>query len=133
MMVDFHNDTPGWISQFLLRKLWRPLQFYGFQDRTRAATNNEMRINVEEKIVDWIIDNQQPTLCGHTHRPNLPVNGGPPCFNTGNWVHPRWITGIEIVNHEIILVRWKVISDKLGVLRVERDILVGPRKLRDFL
>lgn len=129
---DFMNDTLGLVSQLLLRKLWRPLQLYGFQDPTRAATNNEMRIKVEEKIIDWIITNQQPTLCGHTHRPNLPVNGGPPYFNTGSCVHPRWITGIEIINHQIMLVRWMVNSDKLGILRVERDILAGPRKLGDF-
>jgi predicted phosphodiesterase len=129
---DFMNDTLGWISQFLLRKLRHPLQLYGFQDPTRAATNNTMRIKVEEKLIDWIVENQQPTLCGHTHHPNLPLNGGPPYFNTGSCVHPRWITGIEIINHEIMLVRWMVHSDKLGVLRIERNILAGPRKLGHF-
>ena len=63
----------------------------------------------------------------------FPEPGRPLYFNIGSCVHPRCITGIEIHDGEIELVKWWVRpDDESGVLRVARETKVGPRRLRDF-
>jgi hypothetical protein len=48
-------------------------------------------------------------------------------------VHPRCITGIEVYDGEIELIKWWVRpDDESGVLRVARETKVGPKRLRDF-
>jgi len=71
-------------------------------------------------------------IAGHTHRPMLPEVGEPLYFNIGSCVHPRCITAIEIEQGNITLVKWYVNSKEDGTLCIDRKVLAGPRKLKDY-
>jgi len=126
---DLFNDTLWWLARFLSRTLWRPLQLAGVNDPTRPAQNFHKRRRVERKILRWVSKENQMTITGHTHRPRFPRPGLPPYFNDGSCVHPRSITGIEIVDGHILLIKWGVTTTEEGYLRIEKNILVGPEKL----
>jgi UDP-2,3-diacylglucosamine pyrophosphatase LpxH len=123
------NDRQWWISRLFLRRLWRPLQLLGLQDPTSISANPTLRRRVENQITDWVVQNDQPVICGHTHQARFPKNNEPPYFNSGSCVHPRWISGIEIDNGLITLVRWRIRTKKKGTLYVKRDIAGGPTPL----
>ena len=71
-------------------------------------------------------------IAGHNHRPMFPKAGDPPYFNDGSGVHPRCITGIEIVNGNIMLIKWSVKANINGQLTIDRDILAGPERLENY-
>jgi predicted phosphodiesterase len=130
---DFLNDK-GWrIGRWGVRHIWRHLQLLGIADPTRAAVNYRKRVRVETKIKKWIDENNQPLVAGHTHRPRFPYPGDSPFFNDGSCVHPRCITGIEITGGSISLIKWWTTVDDHGMLQVAREVLEGPRGLREFL
>ena len=94
--------------------------------------NFRKRVEVEKKIINWVKAKNQILIAGHTHRPVFPQDGDPPYFNGVSCVHPRCITGIEIQNSEIILVKWWVRPDENGMLFVARELLAGPKGLASF-
>lgn len=134
---DLLNDKCWWVGRFIVRNIWKFLQLFGAKDPTSPAKNFEKRQILEKKYVDWISNNKEKAnllIVGHTHRPYLPEVGKPPYFNTGSCVHPRCITGVEIENEEIRVIKWFV-DVKPGINRtlfVNKVILAGPRKLQDF-
>jgi predicted phosphodiesterase len=69
---------------------------------------------------------------GHTHRPRFPEPGDIPLFNDGSCVHPRSITGIEIENGLISLIKWQIATKEDGTLQIVRVLLEGPQKLVDY-
>lgn len=129
-----YNDNLWLLAKFFSRNFWRPLQFYGVRDLTSPAKNYRRRKKVEREIIHWVKVNNQVLICGHTHRPVFPSRGAPPYFNTGSCVHPRCITGIELENGSITLIKWliKPRSEEGGALFVEREVLAGPEKLQSF-
>ena len=69
---------------------------------------------------------------GHTHRPRFPEPGDIPFFNDGSCVHPRSITGLEIENGEISLIKWHIATTKDGILKITRKLLEGPQNLIEY-
>ncbi len=130
---DLIDDRLWWLGRFFVRNLWKHLQLLGVNDPTSPAKNFEKRRKVEKEIIEWIKAKDQIVICGHTHRSMFPDEGEPPYFNTGSCVHPRCITGIEIQNEEIVLIKWWVKPKDDGALYVEREVLEGPKKLQSFL
>lgn len=130
---EFINDRYWQISRFFLRYLWRPLQMLGLHNPIRVSRNPERKRDVERELISWITENHQPLLCGHTHDPHFPETDEAPYFNSGSCVHPRWITGLEIDNGEIMLVRWRVVPDPNGAMFVQREVIGGPENLADYL
>ncbi len=130
--ADFFNDQLRWISKFLVRYLWRPLELVGVNNPTSPAKNNKKLASVDRKLFEWVKKEKQMLIAGHTHRPVFPEAGEIPYFNDGSCVHPRCITGIEITEGNIALVKWSVKTKNDGTLFVDRDILAGPRKLTDY-
>ena len=124
----------GWkFNRFLVRALWRPLQVFGIGDPTSPARNYKELIKVERRTKKWIVDNDNIfTITGHTHRPRFPESGEIAYFNDGSCVHPRSITGLEIENGEISLVKWNISTTEDGTLKVIRLLLEGPQKLIDY-
>lgn len=117
-------------SRFMVRILWKPLQVVGIADPTSPAKNFKELIKVERRIKKWIADNKNiMTVVGHTHRPRFPEPGDLSFFNDGSCVHPRSITGIEIENGNIALIKWYISTTDEGVLKIIRTILEGPEKL----
>lgn len=129
---DYFNDRLWRISRFLVRYLWRPLELLGVNDPTSPAKNNRKMDAIERKLIGWVKSEKQMVIAGHTHRPVFPEAGEIPYFNDGSCVHPRSITGIEIANGNITLVKWSVKSKADGTLTVDRDIIGGPAKLADY-
>ena len=77
--------------------------------------------------------NKQVVIAGHTHRPRFPVERDLFYFNTGSCVHPRCITGIEIENGKIALVKWfiDVTSGVGGLMFINKEVLEGPMRFQD--
>ena len=130
--VDFLNYDLWKLSRFLVRYLWSPLEFLGVNDTTRTAKNNKKRISTAKKLTEWVIKENQMLIAGHNHRPMFPEIGAPRYFNDGSAVHPRCITGIEIVSGSIMLIKWSIKADNHGMLHVAKDILEGPRKIGEY-
>lgn len=133
--ADFMNSI-GWkINRFLVRILWKPLQVWGIKDPTSPAKNYIELIKVERRIKKWIADNgNKITITGHTHRPRFPkpqenlLN----YFNDGSCVHPRSITGIEIADGKMALIKWFIDTKEDGVLQIVREYLEGPIELDKY-
>lgn len=127
------NDRYWQLSRFLLRYLWRPLQMLGLHNPIRVSRNPERKRDIEKELVNWVTENKQPLLCGHTHDAHFPETNEAPYFNAGSCVYPRWITGIEIDNGEIMLVRWRVKPSRDGAMVVHREVIGGPEKTSNYL
>ncbi|SFR38776.1 Calcineurin-like phosphoesterase superfamily domain-containing protein [Robiginitalea myxolifaciens] len=131
--ADWWNYTFWRWSRFLVRVLWKPLQVWGIADPTSPAKNYRELIRIEKRIKRWILDrNLLMTIVGHTHRPRFPEPGEIPLFNDGSCVHPRSITGIEISEGKISLIKWQIATTEEGILQVVRKLLEGPEKLSDY-
>ena len=131
--ADWWNYTFWRWGRFLVRVLWKPLQVWGIADPTSPAKNYKELIKVERRIKKWILDNDELiTISGHTHRPRFPSPGEIPFFNDGSCVHPRSITGLEIENGAISLIKWQIATKTDGTLQIVRVLLEGPQKLLAF-
>ena len=129
---DWLNDRMWRLARFLVNYLWKPLELIGVNDPTRTAKNYRKKEAVRSKLAEWAGSNRTMLIAGHTHRPVFPEVGEAPYFNDGSCVHPRCITGIEIADGCIMLVKWSMKTRSDGTLFVGRDILAGPRKLRNY-
>jgi len=131
--ADWWNYTFWRWGRFLVRVLWKPLQVWGIADPTSPAKNYIELKKVERRIKKWILEkNQLITVVGHTHRPRFPEPDEIPLFNDGSCVHPRSITGIEIENGAISLIKWQISTSDDGTLKIVRVLLEGPTKLIDY-
>lgn len=131
--ADLLNDTFWRLSRFLVRYLWRPLELIGIRDPTSAAKNSERKSKVEKKLADWSVRNNQMIITGHTHRPVFPKPGEVLYFNDGSCVHPRCITGIEIMNGSLSLIKWAVMTRYDRSLYVGREVLEGPIRIDKYI
>jgi predicted phosphodiesterase len=124
----------GWkFNRFMVRALWRQVQIFGISDPTSPAKNYRELIKVERRTKKWIADNNNIfTIAGHTHRPRFPLPGEIAYFNDGSCVHPRSITGMEIENGEISLIKWQIATSEDGTLKVIRKLLEGPQKISAY-
>ena len=131
--ADWWNYTFWKWSRFFVRILWKPLQVMGISDPTSPAKNHKELIKIERRIKKWITDNNNLiTIVGHTHRPRFPEPGDIPFFNDGSCVHPRSITGIEIENGSLSLIKWYIDTKEDGTLQIKREVLEGPQQLKSF-
>jgi predicted phosphodiesterase len=120
-------------SRFLVRVLWKPLNVMGIADPTSPAKNYKELIKIERRTKKWIAENNNLiTVVGHTHRPRFPEPEDIAYFNDGSCVHPRSITGIEIENNNISLIKWHIATKEDGTLQIVRMLLEGPEKLLDY-
>lgn len=120
-------------SRLLVRILWKPLNVMGIADPTSPAKNYKELIRIERRTKKWISENNNLlTVLGHTHRPRFPEPGDIAYFNDGSCVHPRSITGIEIENGTISLIKWEIATREDGTLQIVRILLEGPQKLADY-
>ena len=131
--ADWWNYTFWKWSRFLVRILWKPLNVMGIADPTSPAKNYKELIKIERRIKKWISKNNNlMTIVGHTHRPRFPQPNEIPFFNDGSCVHPRSITGIEIENGSISLIKWHIDSSEDGSLKIVRTLLEDPSSLINY-
>lgn len=129
---DFLNDTIWPVARFLVRYVWQRLELAGFLDPTGAGRPRKAKERIEKNLASYAKERQNIIIAGHTHRPvfSSPEEGS--YFNTGSCVHPRCITGIEIENNQITLIKWSVRSREDRLLSVEREVLEGPIRISDY-
>ncbi len=48
-------------------------------------------------------------------------------------MHPRAITGIEIENMQLSLIKWHTISKRDGTLQIIKTVLKGPLPISEYL
>lgn len=129
---DLMNDQLWWFSMLLLRYFWRFMHIIGFRNPASPAKNILKQHKIEKNYSKWIAKHEKILLCGHTHRPKFPGKDDVPYFNSGCCVHPRGISGIEIIEGKIMLVDWRVRPDLNGVLYIDRKVIKGPISLHNF-
>lgn len=127
---DLWNTYLAGVSRFMVRYFWRRFQVLGINDPTSPAQNYIKREKIQKKLIEWVRKNNQTVIAGHTHFPIFPEqDDDPPYYNDGSCIHPRSITGIEIENGEIALIKWWLEPNEKGALYVTKELLAGPRKL----
>ncbi len=130
---DWFNDYLWWLALVTVRYIWGPLQqFVGWRDPTMPPKPYYInKWGVQQRIMEWTAEENQVLICGHTHHAHFPKpQDEAHYFNTGSCVHPRAITGIEIQDGTIALVKWEMaprLAD--GVMHVERTVLVEPEPI----
>lgn len=129
---DFMNDQFWHLSKFLLRYFWRFMHVVGFHNPSSPARNLYKRHKVEKNYKKWILKHKMSLICGHTHRPKFPKLNELPYFNTGSCINTRGISGVEILEGNILMVEWRIRPDEHGILHVERFIKRGPEPLEKF-
>lgn len=125
------NSTFWRLARFLVRFLWKPLEQFGVLNPTSAAKNHSVKEKTERRLEEWAKEHHTTIISGHTHRPVLDIKSPHYC-NTGNCVHPRCITCIELQNSSLVLVKWAVETREDLSLVVKRTVLSGPIKLKDL-
>jgi UDP-2,3-diacylglucosamine pyrophosphatase LpxH len=130
--VDFKSDRLHTMSRFAARHVWKRLQLLGLGSMPSRAGCTRNRERIQQRIVEWLRDNRQIVICGHTHRPVSAAHGAPPYFNTGSCLYAGYITGLEIQNGEITLVKWSAAprTRRREAPRTARQPLAAPRRLR---
>jgi UDP-2,3-diacylglucosamine pyrophosphatase LpxH len=123
--VDFKSDAIYHLSRFVIRHFWRHVQNLGLGDVASSIAESRNRGTLRQRISEWIEAHNQMVICGHTHTPKLAERGAPPYFNTGSGVFDGYITGLEIQNGQIALVKW--LQSSWG--EAERLLLAPPRRL----
>jgi hypothetical protein len=71
-------------------------------------------------------------MVAHTPRPTFHTPGETPLFNDGSCVHPRSITGIEIENNSLCLIKWHIKTKQDGTLQIKRTVLEGPELILKY-
>lgn len=130
--VDFLNYDLWRLARFLVRYLWRPLELFGANGLMRTAKNHKKKDLVAKRLSEWVVKEKHMLITGHNHRPMYPRLNEPPYFNSGSCVHPNCITGIEIADGKIMLIKWCTKTKDDGTLFIRRDILAGPRKIKEL-
>ena len=123
--ADFFNSVCWKLSRFLVRYFWKPLERFGVSDPTSAARNYKKTLKYEKCLDNWTKEHDCYLATGHSHRPRLPADGSL-YLNAGSCVHPYGITGIEITDMQLTLVKWKMATRPDLSLFVAREVLIGP-------
>jgi UDP-2,3-diacylglucosamine pyrophosphatase LpxH len=130
--ADFTSDRLNGTGRFVIRYVWKRLQLRGWvATASREDQKNKQGI-IERRIVEWVEAHRQTTICGHTHRPASTRYGAAPYFNTGSCVYPGYITGLELQDGKLHLVKWTAQSGstQTQTLPIQREPLAPPIKLR---
>jgi UDP-2,3-diacylglucosamine pyrophosphatase LpxH len=134
---DLKSDALYLMSRFMVRYVWRRLQDFGLLSASsRSRSLEEQAKKTEHSITEWVQAHRQVTICGHTHQPRSTRYGAAPYFNTGSCAYPGYMTGLELQDGELTLVKWTAHANgngrNGGSLHVQREVMVPPRKLSLF-
>ncbi len=128
------NDTLWWFGRFFIRIFWRFIQMrFGVSDPTSPAKNFRIRRKIDRRFIDVAENQKKGVIIGHTHFPVFPDYGEVPYFNDGSCVHPRCITGIEIEDEKILLVKWFYSQDSEGFLKLKKEVISKSIKIEKLL
>ncbi|MBN2005708.1 MAG: serine/threonine protein phosphatase [Anaerolineae bacterium] len=128
--ADLKSDTFYRVSRMAVRRVWRRLQVWRLAPVASANAEERVSRPFERFLTEWSARNSRVLICGHTHRITGATYGETPYFNTGHCVTPGIITGLEIQNGEIGLVRWRATSR--NAVPFQREALRAPCRLEYF-
>lgn len=131
--VDFLNSKLWRLSRFLVRNVWRRLEYIGIKDPTKSAKKYTVSKTVEKKLQKWSLDNQKILIAGHTHRPIIPNVGESLYFNDGSCIHPNGVTCLEIDKGNVSLVKWMFDINEDHVVSIKRRLLGGDISIEEYL
>lgn len=104
--ADYMNDRFILISRLMVRYIWGRIKTSRLaQTMCRFGTSRGSQ-RIRNRIMDWIQQAGPIVICGHTHEPTSPEKGSVPYFNLGACHRPGFLTGIEISEGKISLVKW---------------------------
>lgn len=126
--ADFFNSVCWPLSKFLVRTVWKPLEFMGIPDPTSAAKNHKKTVKYETIMERYAKEREMYVIAGHSHRPRL-CEKGCKYANTGSCVHPRSVTCIEIEGFEMSMIQWVMAARTDLTLQVQRHLMEGPVKI----
>lgn len=126
---DLINDTLWPLGRWMVRYLWRPLESIGFQAPASTARSHKKRIKIELSLAEYAKERNSILIAGHTHRAVFSEPGDSLYFNDGSCISSGSITGIEILNGSISLIKWSIKPNAQNILFVAKDILEGPENL----
>jgi len=129
--ADLTSDRLNGMGRFMIRHVWKRLQLLGWVATAgREDWKNKQGI-IERRIIEWVEARRQITICGHTHRPASTRYGAAPYFNTGSCVYPGYITGLELQDGKLHLVKWTAQSGptQTQMFPIQRESLAPPIKL----
>ena len=126
------NDRLWILARFLVRYVWRPLELIGFLNPWGSNKSHSKKEKTERRLMSFAKAKNNIVIAGHTHRPYFSQPGAGLYFNDGCCVHQRCITGIEIENNEISLIKWSVCTRNDKTLYIGREILEGPVAISEY-
>ncbi len=129
---DFANDQLWSMTMLSLKYFWKHLHSFGIKNPASPVKNTYKRHKIERNYNKWIQKNKKMLICGHTHRFKFPRKNELPYFNTGCCIYPTIISGIEISEGSIRLVRWKTLVNEEGILQINRAVLRGSEPIEKF-
>ncbi len=128
--ADLKSDMCYPFSRMAVRRVWRWLQVWRLAPVASPNAEERAPRPFERFLLDWAAHNGRGLICGHTHRTVGATYGQTPYFNTGHCVTPGTLTGLEIQNGGIGLVRWRATPGSASP--GQRELLSAPSKLKHF-
>lgn len=125
--VDFKSDYLYRISRLVTRHIWKRIQNLGIADGPSDAEESRNRGTLRQRVTEWVEAHRQMVICGHTHTPMFSADDAPPYFNTGSCIFDDFITGLEIWDGRIALVKWSWAQD---ASLIKRELMAPPRMVR---
>ena len=129
--ADFTGYRFYTMKRWFLRSVWKHLKTMVSHWQENALQQTSVWLfcqseKVEQRIMQWAQMYRQPVICGHTHQPAF---GGyqfasPNYFNTGSCINPGYLTGLEIEDGEIRLVKW--VKDNSNLTGLTQRLLIAP-------
>lgn len=126
---DTANDQLWFLTMLSVRYFWRYIHLVGFKNPASPAKNQTVRHVLERHYSEWVRKHKVMLICGHTHRMKFPKRGEEPYFNCGCCIHSKGITGVEILDGNIMVVQWRVVTNEDGALVAKRSIIRGPQPI----
>lgn len=120
---DLFNDTLWRVNRFLVRHIWRKLEFIGIENPMSTSGKGKRRTKVEKKLTEWADNNHQVMIAGHTHRLSFPDSAGCYYINDGSCVRPYSVTAVELEDGILRSVEWSVMTRQDHGMYIGRKVL----------
>jgi hypothetical protein len=108
--ADFLSDRLGATSCLAVRHVWKRLQVLDLVHTRFPENCTRSQRTIEGRITAWVQARRQVVMCGYTHSAASPSRDAPPYFNTGSCLHTGVLTGIEICEGAIALIRRELLT-----------------------
>lgn len=117
------NDRYHGLTKLLVRFVWGPLERIGARDPSEGSIHRRARSRQEKRLAAWAQEEERYLIAGHTHQPRFADEREPFYFNCGCGVQNGYLTALEFDKEKLLLVKWLIVPDEQGVLKVAREVL----------